>query len=312
MKPYAILAGLVAIAAVPHASLLAADFQGPRLSSPVLGYAFDDSAKAIRTISGVPGAASWGPAVELADTLTAAWVHSQARVAIGIDKSGAAVAVAWSGTVQSLPLTSALDTLQQVAFSRSGVYAVLSDGSGIEVWTQLTGTPRLAWSAAAVATSLAVDDAGSVAAGLKDGSLVRLTGAESRTLSTAGDWKAVTLTADGKVAAADATLGQVALITDDGGFTVLGSFTGSALALAASPSGDQIAVLEDGSISIFAAGSVSHIGLDVDPKAQGLQLLAGDFVVFLQGAGRTVDTATGELRLTTIQNQTGIQGGSAQ
>lgn len=309
MKRYATLAAILALAAAPS-ELRAADLTGPRISSPVLGYAFDNSTHAIRTISGVPGAASWGPAIEVPDTLTSAWVHSRAQVAVGIGKANSVVAVSFKDSVRSAKLDTTLGALQQAAFSRSGAFVALSDGTAIEVWTNLSAAPTRHSHSVAAAVSFAVDNNGIVAAGLADGTLVRITGGEPRVVGSAGDWRAVAVSPSGALIAADAAHDQLVSVTDDGGLTTLGTLHGAVSALAVSADGQQVAALEEGIVELFHAGASTSSAIE---SGKGLDLLEGNLTVFVRGAGRVFDTDTGELRVMLLPSLAlAAQGGSAQ
>ena len=61
---------------------------GPSISLPSLGYVYDDNSKAIRQISGVPGAASLDTTVSAGTSLNSAFVHSRAQLAIANAKDG--------------------------------------------------------------------------------------------------------------------------------------------------------------------------------------------------------------------------------
>lgn len=307
MKRYATLAAILALAA-GCTELRAAD-AGPRISSPVLGYAFDDSTQAVRTISGVPGAATWGSTIDVPETLLNAWVHSGARIAVGLNKTGSVVAVSWKQSVHSANLATSLGMLQQASFSRSGAYIALTDGAGIEVWTHLDTEPVLAWRTTAPAISIAVDNSGSVAAGLSDGTLVRLGAGDPRIVASGGDYRAVAFNA-GQVIAADAAHNQLVSVDDNGGFTTLGTLSGAASALAISTDGEQVAALEDGSVEVLHAGTAISTVLE---SGKGFDLLDGNLTIFVRGSARVLDTDTGEPRLTILQNLAiTAQGGSAQ
>jgi hypothetical protein len=309
MKRYATLAAILALWVVPCMELRAADPSGPHVSSPVLGYAFDDSTEAIRTISGVPGAAAWGATIDVPQTLLSAWVHTQTRVAVGLGKAGGVIAVSWNQNVYSTSLQTSLATLQQAAFSRSGAYVALTDGASVEVWTQLDTTPMLSWRAAASAVALAVDDSGAIAAGLADGTLVRMTSSDSHVIASGGDWRAVAFNGT-QLLAADAAHMQLAGVADNGGLTPLGTLGGAASALAISADGQQIAVLEDGAVEVFYSGAATSVAID---NGKGFDLLNGNLAVYVRGSARVLDTDTGDTRLTLLQNLAiAAQGGSAQ
>ncbi len=308
MKRYATLAAILSLGAAGCIELRAAD-SALRISSPVLGYAFDDSTHSIRTISGVPGAATWGPLIDVSDTLLGAWVHSQARVALGLGKTGNLIAVSWKQNAHSATLPTSLGAIQQAAFSRSGAYAALADGSAIEVWEHLDTQPSLVWRAAASAVSVAVDNTGAVAAGLSDGSLVRLNGGDPRVIASGGDWRAVAFNGS-QLIAADAAHTQLVTVDDNGGSTPIGTLSGAASALAVSADGTQIAALEEGLVEIFQGSSVASASLG---NGTGFDLLDGNLAVYVRGSARVLDTDTGVPRLTQLQNLAiTAQGGSAQ
>src|SRR4051794_14999915 len=91
--------------------LRAAELSPVSISAPVLGYVFDDTAKAIRKISGIPGAANLDAPVDLGSALQTAFVNSAGRLAIGVTKEGGVVAIRWSdaaATAQSVSLQTGL------------------------------------------------------------------------------------------------------------------------------------------------------------------------------------------------------------
>ena len=89
------------------ATLALAQPPGPSISLPSLGYVFDDNTKAIRLISGVPGAASLDSSVA-GGALDSAFVHSRARLAIANAKDGGVMLVRWSAAPQVTAISSSL------------------------------------------------------------------------------------------------------------------------------------------------------------------------------------------------------------
>jgi hypothetical protein len=218
------------------------------------------------------------------------------------------VALSFDGAVRSTNLQTALGGLKQATFSLSGAYVALSDGNAIEVWTNLKTEPKRFSQSVVSAVSIAVDNNGSVAAGLADGTLVRITGGEPRVVGSAGDWRAVAIGPAGNLVAADAAHNQLVSVTEDGGLTTLGTLTGAASALAVSADGEQVAALEEGRVEVFRAGVAVNTAIE---DAKGFDPLAGNLAIFVRGAGRVLDTDTGELRSTLLIAVT-AQGGSAQ
>jgi hypothetical protein len=257
----------------------------------------------------VPGAATWGLTIDVPDTLLNAWISSQACVALGLGKTGGVTAVSWKQGTHSAKLATSLGALKLVAFSRSGAYAALTDGSAIEVWTHLDTDPSLVWSVAAASVSIAVDNSGAVVAGISNGTLVRLAGGDPRVIASGGDWRAVAFNGS-QLIAADAAHTRVVSVDDNGGLTTLGTLAGAASGLAVSDDGTQIAALEDGSVEVLRSGVAAAAAVE---SGKGFDLLDGNFAVYVRGGDRVLDTDTGALRLTQLLNLAiTAQGGSAQ
>src|SRR6266852_3724584 len=131
---------MIRLLAFAATSMLAlAQPPGPRMSMPSLGYVFDDNSKAIRQITGVPGAASLDSAVPAGTALDSAFVYSRAHLAIANSKDGGVALVRWADTPQVTAISSALIRVTLAGFSRSGDSAAISDGTTLEVWSGLTG-----------------------------------------------------------------------------------------------------------------------------------------------------------------------------
>ena len=161
MKPFRLLlCGLLLAGTLPAADTLSS----PVFSSPVLGYVFDDTAKAIRAIAGVPGAASLGETVSSPEALTEAFVHSAARVAVVKTKDGALALLSWSGGTRLTRMETALGAVKLATFSRSGGRVAVTDGAKVELWST-NGSPALvSWHDRAGITEIAVNDEGVVVA----------------------------------------------------------------------------------------------------------------------------------------------------
>lgn len=166
-------------------ALALAQGTGPRMSIPALGYVFDENAKAIRLIAGVPGAASFDLPVPTDVTLDSALVYSRGRGAVANTKEGRIALVDWSANPRVTLIESALGSVTLASFSRRGDRVAISDGAVIEVWSDLRGTPvkTAGFSGGENYLSLALSEAGTVAAATRGGSLLLL-GAETRTLAS--------------------------------------------------------------------------------------------------------------------------------
>jgi hypothetical protein len=208
---------MIRLLALTAISMLAlAQPPGPSISQPFLGFVFDNNAKAIRQISGVPGAANLDISIPVSTSLNAAFVNSRAQVAIANPKDGGVALVQWSSTPQVISLASALSQATMASLSRSGNWAAISDGTTLEVWSGLTGTPTLSatFTPNGGVTALAVNDSGTVVSGTGSGN-ISLLGSNSQVLASGGNWIALAFLPDGTdVLAADAAAQSLTLIQD--------------------------------------------------------------------------------------------------
>ncbi|MEO5924836.1 MAG: hypothetical protein ABIR70_13535 [Bryobacteraceae bacterium] len=306
MKRYAMLLGGLLISW----TLTAADAAGPRMSSPVLGYMFDDAAKAIRTISGVPGAASLGEAVPLPSAVTTAYVQSSAREAVVVTKEGEIALASWTNDARVTVLETTLTSLKLVAFSKSGTRFALSEGPTVEVW-KATGTPSLVsrYQADAGVTALAVDNEGVVLAATEDKFVMRFSDHGSESLANGADWSAVAF--DGTDAiAVDTTHNELVRIPADGGRNVIAALPEFVGALAVAANGESFAVtLPTGLALVSAAGGITHVACDCQPK--GLDALEGILTVQIRGTSLLFDASTGVPQLTRVPSLIAVNAGGA-
>src|SRR4051812_38279818 len=119
--------------------------QAVNWAPPTLGYLFDSGSKSIRTLSGIPGAASLESGVSVASKLERASISPNRKFALGEIKDGdhlLLVVLSGSGsTASSLDGTPA--TADQIAFSASGSTAAIwsRDAQKIQVWKGLPDQP---------------------------------------------------------------------------------------------------------------------------------------------------------------------------
>ena len=231
---------------------------GPRMSMPSLGYVFDDNSKAIRQISGVPGAASLDGAVAAGTSLDSGFVHSRARVAIANAKDGGVTLVRWTGTPQVTALGSSLSRVTLATFSRSGDSAAISDGTTLEVWSGLTGNPvqGATFNPDGGVTAMAINDSGLVAAGNGSGS-VMLLGDNARVLAGGGSWTGLAFLPNGNdLLAMDSAAQSLTLIQD------VQNTAASSVVLSVSQKPGALAVSSDGSeAALGLADSVTVVNL---------------------------------------------------
>ena len=265
---------------------------GPSIGLPFLGYVFDDNSKAIRLISGVPGAASLDSSVAAGLALDSGFVHSRARLAIANAKDGGVTLVHWIGTPQSTALSSALSRVTLAAFSRSGDWVGISDGTSLEVWSALTSSPALAstFSPDGGVTAVAVNDNGIVVVAGGLGS-VMLMGDKPRALASGGSWTALTFLPNGNdLLATDGVAQTLTLIQDlqnTAAASVVLSVSEKPGALVVSADGSEAALGLADSVTIVNLSSGAASSIACSCQAARFDLLQGNLVA------RIVDAQTG-------------------
>jgi hypothetical protein len=286
-------------------TLWAAEPAGPSISAPILGYMFDGTAKAIRAISGIPGAASLGEPVIFSSGLSDAWVHSGARVAVAITKSGALALLSWGADARTSELDSVLRTPTDVSFSRSGAFAAVSDGATVEIWS--TGaTPALLkrYHADAMIAAIAVNNDGDTAVAKLDGSIVRLSGDEAHAMASGGEWSALAFRGADLIAA-DASHNELLRLTTDGGRAVIAVLPASVHSIA-NMGGETFAVAHAAGLAV-ASSATGTVAIACDCQPRGLEELAGG-AVWVRGTSLVLDP---NARLTLLPNLfTGNAGGN--
>jgi WD40 repeat protein len=265
---------------------------GASISQPSLGYVFDDNAKAIRQISGVPGAANLDARVAAGTSLDSAFVHSRARLAIANAKDGGVVLVQWSGAPQVTAISSALSHVTLAAFSRSGDWAAISDGTTLEIWSGLTGAPALnaTFNPDGGVTAAAVNDNG-ITVGANGHGAVMLLGDNARVLASGGNWIALAFLPNGNdLLAADATAQSLTLIQDiqnTAASSVVLSVNEKPGALAVSSDGSQAALGLADNVTVVNLASGAANSIACGCQAARFDLLVGTLVA------RIVDAQTG-------------------
>jgi hypothetical protein len=292
--------------------LAAAQAPGPRLSVPSLGYVFDGNAKTIRLVSGVPGVASLDDAVLAGTAFNSAFVHTRARVAIANTKDSSLALVQWNGAPQITPLATSLDRAVQVAFSRSGNRAAITDGTSVEVWTGLsaeaskTDSFRLDDGIAA----LAINDEGTLTAATRAGAVLisdQFSNGSS-VLTTGGDWTALAFLPGGTaLVGVDAASRSLVLFRDvktSPSQAVLANLSQApgALALSADGNSAAVAVAKDIAIVNLAGGDATTVPCGCGPAR--LDLMEGNLVVHIvdpdSGVSLLLDGDGPEPRISTV------------
>jgi hypothetical protein len=284
---------MIRLLAFAATSMLAlAQPPGPSMGLPLLGYVFDDNSKAIRLISGVPGAASLDSAVASGTSLDSGFVHSRARLGIANAKDGGVTLVGWSGATQATVLSSSLNRVTMAAFSRSGDWAAISDGTTLEIWSALTGTPALSatFNPDGGVTAAAVNDNGMVAAANASGS-VMLLGDNPRVLASGGSWTALAFLPNGNdLLAADGAAQALTLIQDvqnTAAASVVLSVSQKPGALVVSADGFEAALGLADNVMVVNLTSGAATSIACGCQAARFDLLTGNLVA------RIIDAKTG-------------------
>lgn len=276
-------------------TLYAADANGPRLESPVLGYVFDSSANQIRAISGIPGAAALGESVALPVALTDAVVHSGSRAAVVLTKEGRMGLAWWSGAGRIVELETSLAALGGAAFSRSGKWLAIRDEAAVEVWS-VAQSPALLGRWSVSVDAMDVSDAGTVLA-VQGGSIVRLEGDQVQVVAGGGGWSALAYEASGDAIAADTDRNELLRITPEGGRSVIAALPGRASVIAVASDGTLFAAAPAWGVMAIAGSTVTDAA-SCDCRPEGLDRLAGG-AVHVRGTAWVVDSQEG-LRLTAL------------
>lgn len=274
-----------------------------RLSSPILGYVFDSTAKGVRPINGIPGAASLEAPLPSASKLATGFVSPNREWLLAVLlEGGAAVVNLRSGATTVLESAQADTTLG--AWSSDGSSVVLWGRSGsIQVWTGLPGAPTLALSQTLEAIKgVAVADKGESALAWSDSGLF---------LAEAGGLRQLTGEAVAGAAYRPGSLDWAAVT----GTQLIGSGvepraltveTPSAVAFA----GAGLLVAGKGGVeAIDAAGSATIVPCEC--AATSLDRLAGADVFRLTGVGAPAiavyDGNNADLRILYIPSEGGRQ-----
>jgi hypothetical protein len=240
-------------------ALAAAQSFTPRMTAPVLGYTFDESARAIRLISGVPGAANLDKTIASGLALDSALVHSRGRLAIANGKDGGVVLADWNGEPRFTPLESALGRVTLAAFSRSGAWVAISDGTSLELWSGLRSRPArwAGWSPEDGVAAVAVSEEGLVAAATRTGAAVVLAGGPMRLLAAGVAASGLAFMPNGEdLLAVDAGARNLVLIRE----------------IRRSPVSSVVAVIdqEPGAVAVSSDGTAAALALGEDLAAVNL------------------------------------------
>jgi hypothetical protein len=265
--------------------------QPARWSTPTLGYLYDSDSKAIRVLSGIPGAASLDGGLAVPDKLEQAAISPNGKYAIAAVKdAGGLSLITWStGAVTSAALDGTPASADLVAFSNSSaVAAILSrDAQTIQIWTGLPDQPALARQVAAVDLSaLAVSDDGTLLAGANASSVFLIGGDQPKVIANGGPYALTFLKDSHDLAIADQTADQISLLTQTDGDIKTQALAGSADGVAQVAA---LAVSGDGAVLVAAnlrGKSVLTIDLasklstltQCDCQAEGLYRAQGNAV----------------------------------
>lgn len=298
--------------------IAAAQPPGPQMSVPLLGYVFDGNAKAIRLISGVPGAASLDDIVPASVSLDSGFVHSRARVAIANTKEGSVVLIQWSGTPQVVALMTSLGSVTQVGFSLAGDSAAITDGVTLEVWSGLGASPTktAAFTPDGGVTAVAMNQDGLVAAATGTGAIVLL-GDATQQVATGGEWTNLAFSPNGTdLLATDAAAQSLVLIRNaqtDAAASVVLSLAQETDALAVSADGTMAALASPGSVTLVSLAGGQATSVSCHCRAAHFDRLEGNLVLHMadtqSGSELLLDADAAQARVMSLFS---VNGGSAQ
>src|SRR5215471_3188556 len=118
---------------VSLAGLGFAQAQDSPVGVPVLGYAFDAGAGAIRPLRGIPGAALLGDPLDLGFSPSSAVIAPGQGFALALSQDGPVRVVSLGAKTTALPLDGAIATPDRMLFSPSGASALLIAGNRAQV-----------------------------------------------------------------------------------------------------------------------------------------------------------------------------------
>jgi len=316
---------LVATSVLAAAQAPALHAQPPALQMtvPMLGYVFDGNSKAIRLISGVPGAASLDSLITTNSTsLDSAFVHSRSRIAIANTKAStkdaSLVLIQWSATPQVTNLTTSLAHVTQVAFTLAGDQAALSDGNAVEVWSGLGANPVkvAAFTPDNGVTALAINQDGLVIAATGTGAIVVLS-EKPEQIAAGGKWTSLAFLPNGTdVLATDATAQSLTLIKNiliDDAASVILSLQQEPDALAVAADGTLAALASPGAVTIIRLADGHTTSISCSCQTTRFDRLQGNLVLHLtdsqSGSEFLLDADSAQARVMALSS---VNGGSAQ
>jgi WD40 repeat protein len=260
-------------------------------SAPVLDYVYDSSAKSLRPLTGIPGAASLESALAVSSKLEQAAVSPTRKYALASNmEGGSLLLLRFSATgLSQQTLDGSLAPADVIAFSSSGDYAAIySSAAGkLQVWKGLNQQPTLdreidATDIRALAIS---DDAVALVAATGSG-LVSLGQSDARSLSAGESYRDVTfIPGTHDLLAVDDTLDQIVLMRRADADVEISTLAAAAEGIAGP---FKIAVSADAQ-KVIVANSRTQSVLVIDLASRALTFLACD--CNLEGLYRTQGNA---------------------
>ncbi len=293
------LAALAYLSALAPAQTI---LEGGRLESPVLGRFWDPQAKALRTLTGVPGATSADLITRTDAVRFAASAPHRAWAIIDRAQAGSLEVMTFGRAGATLRGLDAQNGVDQVIFSPSGDAAILYwRSSRIEIWKNFSAAPERAGSysldgVVGDAIALAVSDDASVGALIvkadEKAQLYSLTNGLNK-VADAASWSAVAFAPNSRVVYASNRetneISQFSNFGSDGASGVVaaeadGVSSPSALAVSADGRKLIVANLDDPSIAVIDFDSRRSTVLTLERAADGLYALEGNAVFQLSAS----------------------------
>jgi hypothetical protein len=120
-----------------------AEAQDASVGVPLLGYAFDASAGAIRPLRGIPGAAVLGGTFDAGFAMSSAVTAPQQNFALALSADGQPRLVSFGAVPTAIALDGAMTAPDRMLFSASGGSAVLLSDGRTQIVTGLPGSPAV-------------------------------------------------------------------------------------------------------------------------------------------------------------------------
>jgi hypothetical protein len=265
---------------------------GTRLSGPISGVVFDQHARVLRPIVGVPGASYLG--LPIATDIDAAAVSADGSFALAVASGRLSVFSSLRDTASSAPVDQAIEAVDRLVWSPDGTVAAVysTQAARAQVIRDVRTIPAAgpAIDIAGAVTSLAVNSEGDLLAGMEGGVYLMSAGSAPRLIVASGRPASVSIQGS-DLYIADSTAGTIVLVRNYASAPAASVFADGL----ASPVGVQItadgkrlfaATAGDKLLQMFELSSRAAVGrVELDCAPSGLFLLGSRDTWLLNAAG---------------------------